>query len=284
MKKYSFLLLILGLLVASCEQPASDEGDASGIGVSPDSVETVDTDETIVEDPVYAAFSDKENEFDKEARELREATLAKLESAGEKDDKIVMSFIEDYGKIVENAGNAGGGIIDEDGQSHYKESPYFDVDFAEGDAYVSSNPDYIQSLSRKASKLSQKFLSAYAEESRNDCCDDAALVIPVKEQFNRVLSWGSLSEKSAGTEFEEMSTSRYKSYLSFICSGLDNTPVFDYDTKKYNEEYRASMDAFIKSNPEAKATAEFKKFVELLDAGNSMMTPEIEAFQMAIWK
>ncbi|MCL2073412.1 MAG: hypothetical protein FWH18_05815 [Marinilabiliaceae bacterium] len=62
--------------------------------------------------------------------------------------------------------------------------------------------------------------------------------------------------------------------------GQENTPSFDWETKKYNTELIVLMNKIIEKYPTARATTEFRQFLEILRSENVEETEKVKAY----WK
>jgi len=228
---------------------------------------------------------------------LKKNTIEELKKKEKTTDKIVMSFIRKYTKLVDELNEI---LIKYKGYDSLNNSylsdkileKQFAFDFnkkvevngfrlasSEGMIYISQNTDFIKSETIiLVDSISNEFINLYCIEFDNVCCEDAGIVIPTEELINRIYKWGELSKKTNKLEYKEYVENEFHSNLSLLFTGLDNTLSFDSETKKFNEETLNSMTKFIENKPNSRATNEFKEFIELLKAENFEETQKVDDY------
>jgi hypothetical protein len=75
----------------------------------------------------------------------------------------------------------------------------------------------------------------------------------------------------------------YNRYLGGSRYGLNNTPMFDYDTKKVDPEGKAALQAAVQKGDPSKSAylKKIKRFLEVLEKNHDMLTPEVEKYRKA---
>lgn len=228
---------------------------------------------------------------------LKKNTIEELKKKEKTTDKIVMSFIRKYTKLVDELNeilikNKGYDSLNNSYLSDKILEKQFALDFnknvevngfrlasSEGMIYISQNTDFIKSETISlVDSISNEFINLYCFEFDNVCCEDAGVVIPTEELINRIYKWGELSKKTNKLEYKEYVENEFHSNLSLLFTGLDNTLSFDRETKKFNEETLNSMTKFIENKPNSRATNEFKEFIELLKAENFEETQKVDDY------
>ncbi|MDD2475888.1 MAG: hypothetical protein PHI32_08250 [Dysgonamonadaceae bacterium] len=159
----------------------------------------------------------------------------------------------------------------------------FIIASSEGMIYLAKNTDYIKSdLAELIDSTSIEFLNLYCQEIENVCCEDAAIIISEQELVKRAFLWGNLLEKTHGLEYQSVAESEFNNYLSLIFNGLDNTPSFEWQTKKFNKTRFNLMIKIIETHPDSKASKIFKEFTQLLVSEDFKQTDKIDEYLMNI--
>jgi hypothetical protein len=212
-------------------------------------------------------------------------------------DKIINSFLIDYTRI-ENELNE---ILDEvnnydslntiiysDSTKVYKsardfarmvDQNGFRIAFEEGNIFIGKNTKFLKSQTIDlVDSVSLEFINLYCNEIDSISSMDAGLVIPKKELINRIYNWGRLLDKTSKLEYNHFAESEFNYNLSLLFRGQDNTVVFDWFTKTYNQEFLSLMKETIAKYPSSKAAKEFKVYIDLLASQNYTRTPKISKF------
>lgn len=229
---------------------------------------------------------------------LKNKTIEELKKKTKSNDKIIMRFIDNYAKIVDELNDSLIKHVYYDSlctlyyteQKSVKQNMLVDftslveanglrIASSEGTIYISQNTDYIRSeIIPLLDAISVEFLNLYCLEFDNICCDDAGVIISIDVLINRIDKWGELSKNVANLEYEKYVEDEYYSNLSLLFCGLDNTPSFDWDTHEFNKEILDSMTRFIEDHPNSRTTIDFKQFIELLNKENYKQTKNIDVY------
>ena len=155
----------------------------------------------------------------------------------------------------------------------------FNIDSGEGYIYLIKSTTFIKSsIIDILDPISVKFINLYCEEIDKPCCEDAGIIISKKQLVDRVFRWGELLEEVENLKYEQIVHDEYYLYLSFLYHGTDNTPAFDWNTKKFDKEAFNSMRNIVNTHPNSKAAIEFVPFLELLQSANMKETKEVSDF------
>lgn len=113
----------------------------------------------------------------------------------------------------------------------------------------------------------KEFLKQGSHEEKNRFIDDAAVMISWEQLRKRVIFWEKFLD--AYPDFVEKSTAEeYLSlYVSTYMRGSDNSPIYDWDTKKVFPEIRNSYEKFIKLNQKSKYYEMVKKQYDIIKNG-----------------
>lgn len=228
---------------------------------------------------------------------LKRNTIEELKKKEKSKDKIIMNFLNKYTKLVEEFDNI---LIDYKDYESLNTLDYSDeklvkqcaLDFkrkveangfriahSEGTIYISQNTDFIKSeILSLADSISIEFINLYCNEFDNICCEDAGVIIPTDEIINRIYKWGELSKKAKGFDYNDYVEKKFIFNLELLFVGSDNTPSFDFETQKFDKNSIELMTKFIENNPNARATEEFKPFIELLKSENYKQTKIVDDY------
>lgn len=127
----------------------------------------------------------------------------------------------------------------------------------------------------------REYIEIMSLESSEPPAKDAALVIGWDEVIERALRQEkfliSFPESSKVPEVKNL----YEKYLSFIFFGLNNTPLFAYDTKEMHREGREVYAERISSNIDSTLLEYLAGFLEILEENNYLLTKEVDNYRKA---
>jgi hypothetical protein len=228
---------------------------------------------------------------------LKEKMLTQLREKKEPIDRILMNFLDEYYKTVDSANNflskqsnydsLNTLAYSENGKVYqcaldFKEKVEkngFKTASSEGMLYLSQRTDFIKNQTIELlDSISIEFLNLYCNEIDTICCDDASLVIPEKTLVKRIYNWGVLLDKVAKTDYKIFVESEFRRNLNLLYTGIENTPSFDRESKKYKTKLIDCMKEIIEQFPNSNASKEFKSFIDLLISENFERTEKINEF------
>ena len=290
MKTYISFLILLSVFIISCSN-FQKKGDKAT-----DNTSDLRTDSSVLENEHTVDFEvDDENLSTYnwgELRKIKENLLEDLKTKKKPVDHILVKFLKDYKSLINEFNEilfrdkdyellntliyADENNIHQIAKDFKKlvESNGLSIAFSEGTIYIEINTDFIinETLEIINDSLAIEFLKLYCEEIDKKCCDDAALIISEKELINRIYYWGKILEKSSGNHYEEIAKKHFNSYKYIAFNGMDNSPSFDWKTKKFNELSFNAMQEIVKKYPNSIAAKEFKPFIDLLISENFKKT------------
>jgi len=231
---------------------------------------------------------------------LKNKTLDDLKKKDKSEDKIIMNFLSEYSKLA----NKYNGILVNNKNydllnDAYLESdvPFdlnfvkevkangFDIDQSEGQIYIEENTDFIKSnILSFVDSVSREFINLYCHEIDDRSEEDAGITISQEEIVNRIYNWGELSKKVAELEYKNSVEDGFYSNLYYLFYGLENTPSFDFETNKYNQESIDLMNKIIGKSPKSRAAEEFKLFIGLLEGENFEGTQKVKDYWKTVQK
>ena len=230
-----------------------------------------------------------------EIQKLKNNTIKKLKRA-KSEEEIVLIFWEDYHKLTndyneilyqhknyENLYNLLWAENPDPLALQFRqdvETNGFGISQSEGYIYLVPSTAFVRSeIIPLLNPISAEYLTLHCESIDRECCSDGAIIISIDELVNRIHKWGEFYEKIIGNDYKELAESQFYAYLSLLFFGIENTPVFNFRTKKLeNKEVINLMNKHIETHPTSKATEEFKLFLEKLEEEDFKNTEGLQEF------
>lgn len=228
---------------------------------------------------------------------LKEKLIVQLKENNDSTDKKLMSFISNYQKIVNEFDSILNNLSNYDSLNTLAYSPNGKVyqiakdfrkkvennglglTYSEGILDIAPNGHFLESqILPLLDPVSSEFLKLYCNEIDTACCDDAAVIIPTKKLVNRIYNWGELIDKVSKLKYAKIANNEFSTNLYLLYEGEENTPAFDWKTKKYNQKSLDCMREIIKQHPNSKAAKEFKPFINLLESQNYEQTDKVKKY------
>jgi len=216
------------------------------------------------------------DEFEK----IQKKNLPRFEDMFANDD-VQRKINNEYKAIIAQSEIKDAGLkelLDKTKNSGYK------VETAEGSYFPIIDYEFYKNFSSHVTSDMKDYIDIMAEESNKVPAKDAALVIGWDDVIKRALN----QEKFINTYKDSMKMNEvkqlYKKYVTFTLYGLNNTPLFSYDSKtmvpKAKEVYVAAVaDA---------GNSEFLKtlggFLDLIKNSNYKLTSEAEKYREDVIK
>jgi hypothetical protein len=126
------------------------------------------------------------------------------------------------------------------------------------------------------------YINIKTVESEQVFAKDAALVIGWKEVINRVLATEAFLNNHGDTVKADAINELYLHYERISLFGLNNTPLFDYDTKVMNEKAKSVYEEFLSGDLKSTYLTKLKDFIEIVKANDYKLTEEVERIRNEI--
>ena len=135
-------------------------------------------------------------------------------------------------------------------------------------------------FSDKVTPPMKRFIELGTEEQHIAIWDDGGIIVPLEvlaaraiawEQFNREYPYFLLGDRTRESE-------RWMRFV-LIC-GADNTPVFDYDSKEIEQDFKKVWAYIQEQYPGSKLAGAVKEIADLCAAESWKMTPKVEAWRI----
>jgi len=161
------------------------------------------------------------------------------------------------------------------------ESMGYRIETAEGMYFPIMNYASVKKFSSYASEDMKAYIDIMAVESSKVPAKDAALVISWDEVVERALAQESFINKYGSSVRLEVVKKLRDKYLTFVLYGLNNTPLFSYDTKLMDPEAKAAYAKAVKASGDSQLVQLLDKYMELLEKNGYKLTDEVENFRKA---
>lgn len=127
--------------------------------------------------------------------------------------------------------------------------------FASSEGMVYPVIDYKVFIERYGKKITEALSGLYSIkelESDNPMARDAALVISYDELLGRAHSTEQYIQQYKEDPLTlEHATFIYQNYINTMLLGMNNTPIFDYETHAFSQEAKKAYVDFVNANPNA---------------------------------
>lgn len=157
-----------------------------------------------------------------------------------------------------------------------------------GEFYLDQASSYFfKNFKGYGSKAYDVFLLNRKQELTEQFSNDAAMLISWQELWRRVKSWEDFITKYPNFIHFDICKVKYNEYLSTLLTGLDNTPVFDYNyddnqdssqVNKLSQEVKSLYEKIIEENESRNSTVVISKYYEYLKSNNFIINDETYKF------
>ncbi|HYF83677.1 MAG TPA: hypothetical protein VEB00_11695 [Clostridia bacterium] len=155
----------------------------------------------------------------------------------------------------------------------------YKVETSEGMYYPIMNYEYLKKYSIYALEDIMEYIDIMAVETNKVPAKDAALVIGWDEVIERALAQESFIKKYGSSAKIESMKELQKRYVTFMLYGLNNTPLFSYDTNTMEPEAKETYAKAVKDNGNSELMQMLGKYMELLEKSKYKFSEEIDTFR-----
>lgn len=160
----------------------------------------------------------------------------------------------------------------------------YKVETAEGTFFPILNYQFYKKFSDYVTPDLKNYIEIMAVESKQVPAKDGALVIGWDEVVKRALE----QEKFINTYKDSVKLKDvkqlYKKYLFFTLYGLNNTPLFSYDSNTLNPKALEAYNNAIKNDGSSDFLQILEDYLKLLSKNNNKLTTEVENYRGNISK
>jgi hypothetical protein len=149
----------------------------------------------------------------------------------------------------------------------------------EGSYYLDAKFDYFYSIFKgKVSADLDDFLKIRSIELKQGYSEDAGLLISFEDLYKRVIGWEDIITKYPDFFLKDYSEYYYSDYLSTLLTGMDNTPVFDFESQKLLPEVKKLYERVITLNDSRKSSKIISNYYNLLKKTDFKQPENIQEF------
>jgi len=155
----------------------------------------------------------------------------------------------------------------------------FTLAWSEGSAFVEINTRYL--LTAFGPYLSYpmlKFLVLQQNDEEQKFTKDAALLISWDELSERIATWETFITENPNFLALDEAKDQYTIYLDIYLTGIDNSPLFSFESKTLDNAVKQSYLNFIKQHPETRSAQIVKGFLEVLRRNNYMDNRAVQEY------
>jgi hypothetical protein len=215
---------------------------------------------------------------------LQKSHLPKLEAKYISNENALQKLIKIYkpGKGIENTD----AIQDAELKKLLAETldKGYRVDTAEGFFYPIIDYSFTEKYSQFVTPDIKEYIGIMSRESSAAPAKDAALVISWDEAFDRIHRQESFIEKYPDSARAADIKALYNRYVTFAILGLNNTPAFDYETKKLNPNIQANYFKCLASSTNSAFNKDISEYSKILKKNDYKLTDEVDAYRKDLLK
>ncbi|MEZ4829069.1 MAG: hypothetical protein R3C61_22700 [Bacteroidia bacterium] len=141
--------------------------------------------------------------------------------------------------------------------------------------------DFFRNMVSPAMK---EYIQLDLAEFQQPAMDDAGIIIPLEEYANRSVAWEKFN--SANPHFLLGSYTReHGHWMSLtLLSGVDNTPVADYETEKVSEDFEKVWEYILQKYPETQLAGHIRNLQQIIQKAGGLYNSEARAYVDHLWE
>lgn len=214
--------------------------------------------------------------------ETQKNNLPELDEKFYSDDSVQNKMNQIYkpGFDINDIDNVDGGelkdLLVETRDTGYK------VETAEGMYFPIINYEFYNKYSSYVTADVKEYIDIMAVESGKVPAKDAALVIGWDEVLERALSQEKFIEQHPDSIKINDIKELYKKYVTFTLFGLNNTPLFSYDSKTMRDDAKSVYMKAVESNESSGYMETLREFLDVLEKDNYRLTDEVDKYRKSV--
>lgn len=119
---------------------------------------------------------------------------------------------------------------------------------SEGTYYTDADPELYYNIFRtKASPSLLYYLNLQSKDLKDGFSEDGGLVITYPQLYERIEAWGLFIAAHPNHFLRKEALGDYRMYLSALLTGMDNTPVFDYEKHTLDPEIKTLYETIMET-------------------------------------
>ncbi|HKC66731.1 MAG TPA: hypothetical protein VKG26_00740 [Bacteroidia bacterium] len=152
----------------------------------------------------------------------------------------------------------------------------------EGNPYFDVLPDYFyESFKGRVPAWTEAYLSIRKDELKQGFTEDAGLLISYDELYNRIKRWEVYIAKYPNAIYKDEASSFCDMYMSVLVTGIDNSRIFDFDSKKLLPEIKTLYEKIKTDDTTLASTKLIAAYYNFLARHNFTDNDSIELFTKA---
>jgi hypothetical protein len=157
------------------------------------------------------------------------------------------------------------------------------VETAEGMYFPIIDYKFYEKYSYYVTADMNEYIDIMAVESDEVPAKDAALVI----SWDAILERALRQERFLGQYPDSIKADQirrlYKKYVSFTLFGLNNTPLFEYDTNTMKDDAKAVYKQAVGSGQDSGYLDTIREYIEVLEKDNFKLTDEVDKYRKNVY-
>ena len=214
--------------------------------------------------------------------ELQKKNLPKLEEEYYTDSNLQNKMLHlyqskfDINEINNSDDEALKGLLTETKENGYK------IETAEGMFFPIIDYGIYKNYRSYATPDLEHYIDIMVIESTNVPAKDGALVIGWDEVLDRAMNQEEfMSQYPDSVKIDDVKK-LYTKYVGFALFGLNNTPLFSYDSKTMVEEAKSVYEEGVKRNEDSEILEIIKEYLDVIEENDYKLTDEIETYRRGI--
>ena len=154
----------------------------------------------------------------------------------------------------------------------------FGIGMEEGSTYVLQNRDFLKEyFYDKVSPAMKDYLVQKNKEAKESFASDGGLIISPTRLAERIIWAENFVKENPNFPKELMEEIKWsdRAYFSTLVMGMDNTPLFDYQTKEIDPEFEKAYQTIISSYSDTQTAAIIKPYYEAIKNNDTKKQEEI---------
>ncbi|WP_338812944.1 hypothetical protein V9L05_16525 [Bernardetia sp. Wsw4-3y2] len=156
----------------------------------------------------------------------------------------------------------------------------FGIGMVEGSTFILQNRDFLKEyFYDKISEPLQKYLVQKNKEAKEMFASDGGLIISPTRLAERII-WAENFIKENPDFYSELMDElkgSKKIYLTYLLEGMDNTPLFDYQTKEITQDFQEAYQTVTSSYSDTETATIIKPYYEAIKNKNTKKQEELIA-------
>jgi len=237
-----------------------------------------------IEKNIPLVSSEKASNMVSGLKELHLRLLPEVEYKFYESDSLQEELIELYiaGEDINKADNLKNEkskeLLEEVLETGYK------VETAEGSFFPVVNYEFYKKYKDFVTPDMKEYIDLLAVESNEPPAKDAGLVITWEEVLDRAEAQAKfLDEYKDSAKVDEIEK-LYGWYLRYVLFGLDNTPLFEYQTNEMNMEAKGAYMNALDGSSRSSFLRILKDYMDIMEENGYKLTNEVEEYRSSIIK